>query len=136
MYKISIDHLSQLADKYKTDKGLWHHGYTPIYNRYFEQLKDSYITLLEIGIGGYEYENKGGESLRMWRDYFTNAKIIGFDFYKKELQNLDLGELEKVLSLVEQLELELVEEGKIEEGEYESRLIEQIKEMLYNESIK
>jgi hypothetical protein len=47
-----------------------------------------------------------------------------------------MSELEKVLSLVEQLELELVEEGKIEEGEYESRLIEQIKEMLYNESIK
>ena len=47
-----------------------------------------------------------------------------------------MSELEKVLSLIEQLELELVEEGKIEEGEYESRLIEQIKEMLYNESIK
>ena len=47
-----------------------------------------------------------------------------------------MSELEKVLKLVEQLELELVEEGKIEEGEYESRLIEQIKEMLYNESIK
>jgi hypothetical protein len=44
--------------------------------------------------------------------------------------------LEKVLKLVEQLELELVEEGKIEEGEYESRLIGEIKEMLYNESIK
>jgi hypothetical protein len=47
-----------------------------------------------------------------------------------------MSELEKILSLVEQLELELVEEGKIEEGEYESRLIEEIKEMLYNESIK
>ena len=34
-----------------------------------------------------------------------------------------MSELEKILSLVEQLELELVEEGKIEEGEYESRLI-------------
>ena len=83
---ISVDYLSQLADKYKTDKGLWHHGYTPIYNRYFEPLRDKDITLLEIGIGGYEYENKGGESLKMWRDYFNNAKIIGFDFYKKELE--------------------------------------------------
>jgi hypothetical protein len=43
-----------------------------------------------------------------------------------------MSELEKVLKLVEQLELELVEEGKIEEGEYESRLIGEIKEMLYN----
>jgi len=47
-----------------------------------------------------------------------------------------MSELEKILALVEQLELELVEEGKIEEGEYESRLIEEIKMMLYNESIK
>jgi hypothetical protein len=52
---------------------------------YFEALKDKQITLLEIGIGGYEYVNKGGESLKMWRDYFSNANIIGFDFYKKEL---------------------------------------------------
>lgn len=47
-----------------------------------------------------------------------------------------MSELEKILSLVEQLELELVEEGKIEDGDYESRLIGEIKEMLYNESIK
>jgi hypothetical protein len=47
-----------------------------------------------------------------------------------------MSELEKILSLVEQLELELVEEGKIEDGEYESRLIGEIKEMLYNKSIK
>jgi hypothetical protein len=80
-----MDTLSQLAEIYKTDKGMWHHGYTPIYNMYFESLKDKQITLLEIGIGGYEYVNKGGESLKMWRDYFSNANIIGFDFYKKEL---------------------------------------------------
>ena len=47
-----------------------------------------------------------------------------------------MSELEKILALVEQLELELVEEGKIEEGEYEPRLIGEIKMMLYNESIK
>lgn len=47
-----------------------------------------------------------------------------------------MSELEKILGLVEILELELVEEGKIEDSEYESRLIGEIKERLYNESIK
>lgn len=80
-----MDILSQLAEKYKTDKGLWHHGYTPIYHSYFERLKDKPISLLEIGIGGYEFHDKGGESLRMWRDYFTSARITGFDVYKKTM---------------------------------------------------
>lgn len=80
-----MDALSQLAEKYKTDKGLWHHGYTPIYHSYFERLRDKPISLLEIGIGGYEFPDKGGESLRMWRDYFTAASITGFDVYKKTM---------------------------------------------------
>lgn len=80
-----MDILSQLAEKYKTDKGLWHHGYTPIYHSYFESLKDKPISLLEIGIGGYEFPDKGGESLRMWREYFAAASITGFDVYKKNL---------------------------------------------------
>lgn len=80
-----MDILSQLADKYRTDKGLWHHGYTPIYHSYFEKLRDKPIRLLEIGVGGYHYPDRGGESLRMWRDYFANAEIFGFDFYKKDI---------------------------------------------------
>jgi hypothetical protein len=61
----------------------------------------------------------------------NNIRILK---YNKKIKVM--SELEKILALVEQLELELVEEGKIEEGEYESRLIGEIKEMLYNESIK
>jgi len=80
-----MDTLSQLADKYKTDKGLWHHSYTPIYHSYFEKLRNDNLTLLEIGIGGYEYPDKGGESLRMWADYFPNAKIVGIDIHEKTI---------------------------------------------------
>ncbi len=82
-----MDILSQLADKYKTDKGLWHHGYTPIYNEYFENLRHKPINLFEIGVGGYEFVDRGGESLHMWADYFDNpdTKIIGLDYFKKEL---------------------------------------------------
>jgi hypothetical protein len=78
-----MDILSELAEKYKTDKGLWHHGYTPIYHRYFEALRHKQLNFLEIGIGGYQYPEKGGESLRMWREYFTNAHITGVDINPK-----------------------------------------------------
>lgn len=83
-----MDALSKLADKYRTDKGLWHHGYTPIYNRYFEHLRDKPVKLLEIGIGGYQYPDKGGESLRMWGEYFANGIVTGMDIYPKHLKNL------------------------------------------------
>ena len=41
------------------------------------------ISLLEIGIGGYGDPEAGGASLRMWRDYFPNAQIVGLDYYDK-----------------------------------------------------
>lgn len=78
-----MDLLSKLAEKHRTDKGLWHHGYTPIYHRYFEGIRHNHIRLLEIGVGGYEYPDRGGDSLRMWREYFTSATIYGCDLYDK-----------------------------------------------------
>jgi hypothetical protein len=47
-----------------------------------------------------------------------------------------MNELEKILVLVQELELVLVEDDKIIEGGYESRLLGKIKETLYKESIK
>lgn len=80
------DPLSQLALKYGTDKAA-DHWYTPHYHRRFEELRDEPITLLEIGIGGYEDPVLGGESLRMWREYFTHpdAVIVGIDIHRKVL---------------------------------------------------
>ena len=47
-----------------------------------------------------------------------------------------MSELEKILALVEELELEMVEEGVyLGEGYYANKIGE-IKEMLYNESAK
>ena len=77
--------LSELALKHGTDKGPQHHNYTPIYERYFEPLRHQRINLLEIGVGGYHYPDRGGQSLRMWREYFTHAQITGFDIHPKEL---------------------------------------------------
>lgn len=78
-----MDKLSQIAQRHGTDKGLQHHGYTPFYDKYFNQFIGKGITFLEIGIGGYEYKNRGGGSLNMWAEYFENAKIIGVDLYDK-----------------------------------------------------
>jgi hypothetical protein len=78
-----MDKLSQIAQGHDTDKGLQHHCYTPVYDKYFNQFIGKGITFLEIGIGGYEYKNRGGGSLNMWAEYFENAKIIGVDLYDK-----------------------------------------------------
>ena len=74
--------LPRLAMLYETDK--WgEHWYVKHYARHFQHLRRKKITLLEIGIGGYENPKKGGNSLRMWRNYFPKAKIVGLDFYDK-----------------------------------------------------
>ena len=78
-----MDKLSKIAQKHDTDKGLNHHGYTPVYDKYFNQYVGKGITFLEIGIGGYEFNDRGGGSLNMWAEYFENAEIIGVDLYDK-----------------------------------------------------
>jgi hypothetical protein len=49
-------------------------------------LREEPLTLLEVGIGGYADPHDGGQSLRMWADYFPKATIIGLDNQRKELQ--------------------------------------------------
>ncbi len=74
--------LNRLALLFHTDK--WGaHWYTQHYQRYFQPLKGKGLNLLEIGVGGYENSNQGGESLRMWKAYFRNSRIVGIDLYDK-----------------------------------------------------
>lgn len=76
-----MDKLTELANKYASDKGtiapsVGHHGprlhFTPKYSKYFEPIKDEKLNILEIGVGS-------GPSLKMWYDYFPNATIHAFD---------------------------------------------------------
>lgn len=76
--------LDELAKKYGTDKSSLHHGFAKYYETYLSSLKDSRISLIEFGVGGYEYPDRGGESLRMWYQYLPHAKLIGIDIHKKE----------------------------------------------------
>lgn len=74
--------LSELAVKHGTDK--WgHHYYTEIYHSYFHKYRYLKVNLLEIGIGGYEYPDRGGASLKMWEEYFEHGKITGIDLHAK-----------------------------------------------------
>src|SRR5689334_17362159 len=77
------DELTQLANKYGTDKGnrlFGRHYYTRIYHRILAQLRCRPITLLEIGL---RHPSEAGgpraPSLQMWRQYFPTARLIGFD---------------------------------------------------------
>lgn len=79
--------LAELAIKYKSDKH-GHHDYCNTYEQYFAPLKNEVFTFIELGIGGYEYPDRGGAGLKMWYDYFPNARIVGVDkFIKKGLSN-------------------------------------------------
>lgn len=82
MSSIPVDPLSELALKFGTDK-YGSHYYTPHYYRNFKHLCGSQLKILEIGVGGYEDKQVGAESLKMWKEFFPNAQIVGVDIEDK-----------------------------------------------------
>lgn len=75
--------LDQIALEAKTDKASTGHHYTHVYEKYLEPLRQEPLLIFEIGVGGYQYPDRGGQSLRMWERYFPNATIVGVDVYPK-----------------------------------------------------
>lgn len=71
--------LDQIALNYRTDKASKYHNYTPVYEHYFKDLRDKEIVLLELGIGDINSLNREGESILMWREYFTKGKCYAID---------------------------------------------------------
>jgi SAM-dependent methyltransferase len=65
-----MSELGDFARKYGTDKA--HFGYTEIYEKVLSGMRGEIKSVLEIGI-------KEGASLRMWKEYFPNAAIVGVD---------------------------------------------------------
>lgn len=73
--------LGELAQRHGSCK--WGAHWQPRhYERYLAPLRDRPVTILEIGVGGHHVA-PGGESLRMWRDFFPRAMIYGLDLYDK-----------------------------------------------------
>jgi hypothetical protein len=104
-YTVSYDKnkdnvLSILCDKYGSDKGSvkltsdsysWMaHTYADYYHDIFFHCRKNVTKVFECGIGTNNPSlpssmgicGKPGASLRVWRDYFTNAEIIGVDIDK------------------------------------------------------
>lgn len=89
--------LSKLCEKYGTDKGFiniknkyynWHpHTYATYYHSIFNLSRENIKYVFECGLGTNNPNLKSnmskngipGASLRVWRDYFCNAKIYGGD---------------------------------------------------------
>ena len=74
--------LDELAIKHGTDKATKYprssvHGYTLTYDKILSPLRDKPIRMLEVGI--CMEGSEGGHSVRMWRDYFSKAKLYTFD---------------------------------------------------------
>ena len=70
--KYEFGELTDLADKYKTDKGSRGHHYTEVYEYFFYPLKDKARKICEIGVAS-------GASLKMFRRYFPKAVVYGID---------------------------------------------------------
>jgi hypothetical protein len=79
--------LTDLADRFGSDKGSSKHRYTELYHMLFHPLRERKITFLEMGllIGGPEMgasadrETKDLPSVRMWLEFFPKAQILGLD---------------------------------------------------------
>ncbi len=84
--------LARLCEVHGSDKSA-PHSYTDFYEMLFEQKRDSIKFVFECGIGRNNADQpkiKGGNgypgaSLRVWRDYFHNAKIVGADILENVL---------------------------------------------------
>lgn len=87
-YKSLVCELCYIGSKYDTDKSSLRknvtnerhcHPYTLFYNALFRNQKNNNLNIAEIGI-------LNGSSLLMWREYFSNSKIYGFE-YNNDLIN-------------------------------------------------
>jgi hypothetical protein len=68
--------LLQLVNNSYTDKNTTH-SYLPLYEKLLTNKKITAKNVLEIGIG--DFGEKNGGSIKLWRDFFTNATIYGID---------------------------------------------------------
>lgn len=77
-YKNNVCELCEIGKKYGTDKSPQRknascHPYTLFYDALFKNKRNDNLKIAELGI-------LDGGSLLMWKDYFTNAEIFGFDY--------------------------------------------------------
>jgi hypothetical protein len=94
--KENIKNLSELSLKYPlTDKGPIKadgtpgHNYTEIYEENFKNIKNKDLKILEIGFGG-------GDSLKLWKEYFPKAEIYCIDNNLGRIQEYNYIEEDRI----------------------------------------
>jgi SAM-dependent methyltransferase len=112
--------LDELANKHRSNKGSLYfnaHAYAAVYESYLREKRLAELHIVDLGLLGHDgsavppdgpYDDT--PSLRLWRDYFPNARIVGFDLADLSaapaLQGVqivrgDCGEVEDLQRLVE-----------------------------------
>lgn len=81
--------LDQLANKYRSRKGSLDfnaHAYAAVYESYLRETRLSELHVLDLGLLNNDVQALQPDgpyddtpSLKLWRDYFPNASIVGFD---------------------------------------------------------
>jgi cephalosporin hydroxylase len=66
-----LDKLAE-GNNFTTDKSKFGHNFNKLYHRYFQELRDDPINVLEIGLSS-------GQSIQMWSKYFTNGRFVCMD---------------------------------------------------------
>ena len=89
---VRLTPLCKIAYKYGTDKcpQIRHH-YTPMYYELLKDKTESFRRVVELGIGSKQnmqytpehYQN--GASLLMWREFFPNSFVWGWDYDKSTM---------------------------------------------------
>jgi len=92
-----VDPLTQIANKWRTDKGSAHysrHYYSRWYHHFFHGLRDAPVVLIELGLCRPDFDRRRAgnlgsaatatkafatPSLSAWADYFRKGRILGFD---------------------------------------------------------
>ena len=69
-------HLEEIVNNSKTDKNTTH-SYLQLYQKLLISKKETAKNVLEVGIG--DFGEKNGGSIKLWRDFFTNATIYALD---------------------------------------------------------
>ncbi len=85
--------LNDLGVKYKADKSSIFHNYLDFYQ---EQLPDRDFSgrLLEIGV-------MDGASMKMWRDYYPKAEIVGIDIKPMDFMHNDDWKIPESIKLIQ-----------------------------------
>ncbi|MEL7258243.1 MAG: hypothetical protein AAFN80_10440 [Pseudomonadota bacterium] len=113
------ENLTDLADRYGSDKGSAKHRYTELYHMLFHPYRDRDIVFLEMGllIGGPEHGKSVDRvttdlpSIRMWLEYFSKAEIHGldvsdfswFEHERFEFHRCDMDDRDQIADTIEEI---------------------------------